>query len=85
MAHASVTPGLASMVDRVGAAVPFKKGRGLLAQLAGIELSAKRVERCAEADGKAVAAAIDTHAAAVGSGEVVPLGPPGPVAKLYIQ
>ena len=81
---ASLTPGLAAMADRVGAAVPFEKGRDLLAQLAGIELSTKRVERCAEADGKAVAAAIDTHAAAVGSGEVLPLGPTGPVAKLYV-
>lgn len=84
VAHASGTPGLAAMVDRVGAAVPFGKGRGLLAQLAGIELSSKRVERGAEADGKAVAAAIDTHAAAVATGEVVPLGPATPVDKLYI-
>ena len=84
VAHASVTPGLAAMVDRVGAAVPFEKGRDLLAELAGIELSTKRVERCAEADGKAIAAVIDTHAAAVGSGEVVPFGPTTPLAKLYI-
>ena len=82
--HASLTPGLAAMVDRVGAAVPFEKGRDLLAELAGIELSTKRVERCAESDGRAVAAAIDIHAAAVATGEVVPLGPTGPVAKLYI-
>lgn len=84
MAHASLTPGLAAMVDRVGAAVAFGEGRGLLAKLAGIELSTKRVERSAEADGKAQAAAIDTHAAAVATGEVVPLGPATPVAKLYI-
>jgi hypothetical protein len=82
--HASLTPGLAAMADRVGAAVAFGEGRDLLAELAGIELSTKRVERCAEADGKAVAAAIDTHAAAVATGEVVPLGPATPVAKLYI-
>lgn len=54
VAHASLTPGLAAMVDRVGAAVAFGEGRDLLAELAGIELSTKRVERCAEADGKAV-------------------------------
>ncbi len=82
--HASLTRGLAAMVDRVGAAVAFGEGRDLLAELAGIELSTKRVERCAEADGKAVAAAIDTHAAGVASGEVMPLGPLTPVAKLYI-
>jgi len=84
VAGASLTPGLAAMVDRVGAAVPFGEGRDLLAELAGIELSTKRVERSAEADGKAIAAAIDTHAAAVATGEVVPLGPTTPVAKLYI-
>ncbi len=84
VAHASLTPGLAAMVDRVGAAVPFAKGRDLLAELAGVELSTKRVERGAEADGKAQAAAIDIHAAAVATGEVVPLGPASPVAKLYI-
>ncbi|MDA8302066.1 MAG: ISKra4 family transposase [Actinomycetota bacterium] len=84
VAHASLTPGLAAMVDRVGAAVAFGEGRDLLAELAGIELSTKRVERCAEADGKAVAAAIDSHAAAVATGEVVPLGPATSVAKLYV-
>ena len=80
----SLTSGLAAMVDRVGAAVPFAKGRDLLAELAGIELSTKRVERCAEADGKAIAAAIDTHAAAIATGEVVPLGLAAPVSKLYV-
>ena len=84
VAGASLTPGLAAMVDRVGAAVPFAKGHDLLAELAGVELSTKRVERCAEADGKAVAAAIDTHAGAVVSGEVVPLVPASAVAKLYV-
>jgi hypothetical protein len=84
VAHASLTPGLAAMVDRAAAAVPFAKGRDLLAELAGIELSTKRVERCAEGDGKTAAAAIDTHAAAVATGEVVPLGPATPVAKLYV-
>jgi len=84
VAHASLTPGLAAMADRVGAALPFAKGRDLLAELAGIELSTKRVERCAEADGKAVAAAIDTHAAAIKTGELVPLTPASPVAKLYV-
>ena len=83
MAHASLTRGLAAMLDRVGAGVAFGEGRDLLAELAGIELCTKRVERCAEADGEAVAAAIDTHAAGVATGEVVPLGPVTPVAKWY--
>ncbi|MHB2024427.1 MAG: hypothetical protein ACYCO3_14055, partial [Mycobacteriales bacterium] len=82
--RSSLTPGLAAMADRVGAALPFAKGRDLLAELAGVELSTKRVERRAEADGRAVAAAIDTHAAAVLAGELVPLAPATPVAKLYV-
>ena len=84
VAHASLTPGLAAMADRVGAAVPFAKGRDLLAELAGIELCTKRVERCAEADGKRLAAAIDAHAVAVKTGEVVPLPPAAAIAKLYV-
>ena len=84
VAGASLTPGLAGMVDRVGAAVPFAKGRGLLAELAGVTLSAKRVERCAEADGRACCKARDVEAAALASGELVPLGPATPVEKLYV-
>ncbi len=84
VSHTSITPGLAAMTDRVGAAVPFAKGRDLLSELAGIELSTKRVERCAEADGKAIAAAIDTYAACVATGEVVPLPPAGAIPKLYV-
>ncbi|MHB1475694.1 MAG: hypothetical protein ACYCV4_19140 [Dermatophilaceae bacterium] len=45
---------------------------------------AKRVERSAEADGKAVAVVINTHAAAVLTGALVPLGPPTPVTTLYV-
>ena len=84
VSHASLTPGLAAMTDRVGTAVAFAKGRDLLAELAGLELSTKRVERCAEADGKAIAAAIDTYAACVATGEVVPLPPAGAIPKLYV-
>jgi len=84
VAGASLTPGIAAMLGRVGAAVPFGEGRDLLAELTGIELSTERVERTAETDGKAIAAAIDIHAAAVATGEVVPLGPGAAVAKLCI-
>ena len=84
VAGTSLTPGLAAMVDRVGAAVPFAAGRDLLAELAGVELSTKRVERRAEADGRALAAAIDTQAAAVLAGQLLPMGPTDPVATLYV-
>jgi hypothetical protein len=35
VAHASLTPGPAAMADRVGAGVPFAKGRDLLAERPG--------------------------------------------------
>lgn len=84
VADASLSPGLRAMVARAGAAVPFARARELLAELAGVTLTTKRVERSAEADGATVAAAIATEAAAVLAGEVVPLAPDGPPAKLYI-
>jgi hypothetical protein len=46
--------GLAKMTARA-AAEPFAKGSGLLAGLAGIQVSARRIERHAEADGSAAA------------------------------
>jgi hypothetical protein len=85
VAGASMSPGLAKMAARAGAAVPFAKAARLLADLAGIELTAKRVERGAEADGTAAAATGRAEAAAILSGRVVPLPPPAPAPdKLYI-
>jgi hypothetical protein len=46
------------MVARVAAVAPFAEGADLLADLAGVRLSTKRVERSAEADGQAAAAAL---------------------------
>ena len=45
------------MTDQVAAAVPFAQAAGLLEDLAGVRLTAKRVERAAEASGAALAAA----------------------------
>ena len=53
------------MTARAAAAVPFARASGLLAELAGIELTARRIERSAEADGTAAAAAIAAQAAAI--------------------
>lgn len=72
------------MADRAAATVPFAKAHDLLAELGGLALSSKRVERCAEADGTALLAARDAQAAAVAAGELVPLPPDTPVPKLYI-
>ena len=48
--RASMSPGLAKMTARAAAAVPFAKAGSLLAGLAGIQLTTKRIERSAEAE-----------------------------------
>ena len=80
----SMSTGLRAMVARTGAAAPFAKASTLLTELAGITLTTKRVERSAEADGAAIGARLDTEAAAVLDGHLLPLAAATPVAKLYI-
>jgi hypothetical protein len=83
VAAASLSPGLAAMNDRAAAAGPFAGAAGLLEDLAGVRLTAKRVERAAEASGAAQAAAVRERSALIASRKVVPL-PPSPVPdKLY--
>ena len=78
-----MSPGLTAMNDRAAAAGPFAKAAGLLQDLAGIRLTAKRVERAAEASGAAQAAAVRGRAALITDQKVVPL-PPSPLPdKLY--
>ena len=84
-AGSSLSPGLRAMVARAAAAVPFATAGALLAELAGISLTTKRIERSAETDGAAASAAIDAGAKAVCSRQVVPLPPPAPLpGMLYI-
>jgi hypothetical protein len=79
---ASMSPGLRAMTARVAAAVPFAKAGGLLAELAGVHLTAKRIERSAEADGEAASAAITAKAKAICSRQVIPLPPPAPLPDM---
>ncbi|MEK7716527.1 MAG: hypothetical protein AAB322_02105, partial [Pseudomonadota bacterium] len=51
----SLSPGVLRMVGRVGAMVSFEEGHELLAELAGVEVATKHVERAAEALGREVA------------------------------
>ncbi len=81
---ASMTPGLRAMVARAAAVAPFAKAAALLGELAGVELTAKRVERSGEGDGKALQASISAEAEAMAAGTVAPLGRGGPVDKLYV-
>jgi hypothetical protein len=83
--RASMSPGLRAMTARAAAAVPFAKAGRLLAELAGLSLTTKRIERSAEADGAAASAAITVQAEAICSRQVVPLPPPAPLPDmLYI-
>jgi hypothetical protein len=83
VAGQSMSPGLAAMTDRAAAAEPFAKAAGLLADLAGVPLTAKRVERAAEASGTGKAAADRDRAAAITARTLLPL-PPSPLPdKLY--
>jgi hypothetical protein len=83
VAGTSLSPGLAAMNDRAAAAGPFAKAAGLLEDLAGVRLTAKRVERAAEASGAAAAAAVRARSVLITSRKLVPL-PPSPLPdKLY--
>lgn len=55
MGRASLSPGVLRMVAKVGAMVSFQEGSVLLAELAGITVNTKQVERSAEALGSEIA------------------------------
>jgi len=80
--RAPMSPGLVKMTARAAAAVPFAKAAGLLAGLAGIDLTTKRTGRSAEATGAATAAAIAAQTDAICARQVVPLPPPGPLPDM---
>jgi hypothetical protein len=83
VAGTSMSPGLTVMNDRAAAAMPFAKAAGLLEDLAGVHLTARRVERAAEASGAVKAAADRGRAALISARKLVPL-PPSPLQdKLY--
>jgi Uncharacterised protein family (UPF0236) len=82
----SLSPGLAEMTARAGAEVPFGKAAALLADLAGISLDAKAVERAAEACGAAARQAGAAEAAAIRARRIIPLPPAQPVPDmLYVE
>ncbi len=83
VAGQTMSPGLAAMNDIAAAAGPFAGAARLLEELAGIRLTAKRVERAAEASGTALALACRQRARLTASRKLVPL-PPSPLPdKLY--
>jgi hypothetical protein len=82
VAGVSLSPGLRTMTARAGAAAPFAQAASLLADLAGITLTTKRVERAAEAEGAAATAAQAEQTQAILAGRLVPPPPPGPVPDM---
>jgi hypothetical protein len=54
--HTTLSPAVTRMVGSVGAMVSFEEGSQLLAELAGLDVDTKQVERTAEALGAAIAA-----------------------------
>jgi hypothetical protein len=83
VAGASMSPGLRAMNNQAATAGPFAKAARLLENLAGVQLTVKRVERAAEASGTAVARAVRDRAALITARKLVPL-PPSPLPdKLY--
>lgn len=85
---ASLSPGLRRMVARAAAGLPFATAAELLAELAGIQLSDKRIERSAETDGTTAAERITTESAAIVAGTLAVLPTAGERGqrpdKLYI-
>jgi hypothetical protein len=83
VAGTSMSPGLTAMNDQAAAAGPFAKASRLLEGLAGVRLTAKRVERAAEASGAAIAESARGRARLITTRTLVPL-PPQPLPdKLY--
>ena len=81
MAGTTLSPGLTAMNDKAAAAEPFAEAAGLLEHLAGVRLTAKRVERAAEASGAAHAAQARGQAMLIAGRKVVPM-PPRPVPDM---
>jgi hypothetical protein len=86
VAGTSLSPGLAEMIARVGAEVPFGTAAALVADLAGITVNARTVERSAEASGAAARKAGAAEGALLRARAIRPLPPPDPVPDmLYVE
>jgi hypothetical protein len=75
--RSSCSPGLATMIDIAAAAAPFTAASRLLADLAGVSVGAKTIERVAEADGLAAETEQAERTAEILAGRLIPL-PPAP-------
>jgi hypothetical protein len=86
VAAAAQSPGLAEMIARAAAEVPFGRAAALIKDLAGVTVSTKTAERPAEASGGDARAAGDAEATALRTRTVIPLPPPAPLPDmLYVE
>jgi hypothetical protein len=72
----SCSPGLRAMIARAATAAPFAPAAALLADLGGITLATKRVERSAEATGQCATTAQALRTRAILAGTIIPFPPP---------
>jgi hypothetical protein len=77
----SFSPGVRRLTGRVGSKEPFDEGRQDLAELAGIFVKTKEVERMAEATGEQIETWAALERQAVLAGQIIPLIA---LPKLYI-
>jgi hypothetical protein len=73
VADTSFSPGVRRLMARVGAQEPFDAGRQDLAELAGVQVHTKEVERISEQCGQQIEQAAGTERVAWRVGKVVPL------------
>ena len=69
----SFSPGARRLMARVGAQEPFDAGRQDLAELAGVQVQTKEVERISEQCGQQIEQAAGNERVAVRMGKVIPL------------
>jgi len=80
----SLSPGMLRMVCRTGSDEPFGEARRDLKDLAGVELTIKRIERATEAAGESVRLGAEQESDGIVSGQILSALRAEAVPKLYI-
>lgn len=80
----SLSPGVCRMVARAGSQEPFAQGSRDLAEMAGVAISAKQVERVAEAKGARLKAAAEAEWVGCLSGDIIASPTAPPIPNFYV-
>jgi len=80
----SYSPGVQRMLSRTGGQGPFERSRRDLRELAGIDVTAKQVERVAEANGARIKARLEQEWQGLLDGSLIPLPSGPPIPRLYV-